>query len=83
MAVLTLKADPGETVKLFHAAKVEPWLRHGEVVPLAPVDTQVGAVGTGLVSFTVGSRIEFYAQRANRQFIKLLSSTTRVTTHIP
>lgn len=76
MAIITAKVDPSETVKLYPASKCEPWLRYGEVMPGAPVDTQVANLA-GVVSFTVASRIEFYAQRANKRFVKLMASTTR------
>lgn len=76
MAVLTATVSPGETVKLFHAQKAEPWLRYGEPCPLTPVDTQVANLA-GKVSFTVTSRIEFYGLRPGGRYVKLMSSTTR------
>lgn len=66
----------GETVKLYPAAKCEPQLRYGDAMPGTPVETQV-ANAQGKATFTQPSRIEFYAQRANKQFIKVMSSTTR------
>ena len=76
MATITMQADPGETVKLYYAAKVQPWVNSGETAPGAPVDTQV-ASASGVATFTVTSRIEYMAQRANGRFVKVMDSTTR------
>lgn len=76
MATITLKVSPGESVKLWPAARCEPAVRHGGNPPGAPVDTQV-ASGAGVVTFTQPSRIEFYAQRASGAFVKVMDSTTR------
>ena len=77
MATLTATVTAGESVKLCPASKVEPQIRYGEAPPAsAVVDTQV-ANASGVVSFTVASRIEFYAYRPNGRYVKLMSSTTR------
>lgn len=76
MATITMKVSPGETVKLFPAARCEPQVRYGDLVPGAPVETAV-ADANGIATFTQPSRIEFYAQRANKQFVKVMNSTTR------
>jgi hypothetical protein len=77
MASLKCKVSPGEVVKLYKAAAVQPFVRYGGLVPGTPVASAT-ADATGLATFTSQpSRIEFMAQRPSGQLIHLMDSTTR------
>ena len=80
MPDLTVRAMPGEVVKLYHAQKAEPYLQQRQTPPGAPL-AQATADATGLATFTgQPSRIEFVAMRPDRSFIKMMDSVTRVDT---
>lgn len=77
MPDLTVRAMPGEVIKLYHAQKAEPFLQQHETPAGAPL-AQVTADATGLATFTSQpSRIEFVAMRPDHSFIKIMDSTTR------
>jgi hypothetical protein len=76
MASLKCKVSPGEVVKLYKAAAVQPFLRYGGLVPGTPVASAT-ADAAGVATFTQPSRIEFMAQRPSGQLIHLMDSTTR------
>jgi hypothetical protein len=78
MATVSCKVSPGESLKLFHAGRVEPSLRYQTPVPWAPIAT-VAADAAGLCVFTgVTSRIEYAAQRPDGRFIRMIDSPARV-----
>jgi hypothetical protein len=79
MATVSCKVSPGESLKLYYAAKIEPQQRYGAMIPGAALQT-VAADANGLCAFPgVTSRIEYAAQRPDGRIIRLMDSTTRVT----
>jgi hypothetical protein len=75
MAV-TAKVLPGEVLKIYPWARVEPNVRHGGV-PAGPPLASVTADLNGLATYAGTVRIEYAALRADGRYLKLMDSITR------